>query len=145
MTREDHFRKLENMYHRRAPCNDYYQPRLTIGEGTAEVVIPVKDAFFHAAGAVHGSVYFKILDDAAFFSVNSLVEDVFVLTANFNIYLTRPVSTGKMRAIGRVVTATRRLWVAEAVAYDDRQREIARGSGSFMKSNIALGENLGYG
>jgi acyl-coenzyme A thioesterase PaaI-like protein len=66
-------------------------------------VIPVRPEFFHAAHAVHGSVYFKALDDAAFFAVNSLVTDVFVLTASYNLYLTRPVTEGALRAVGRVV------------------------------------------
>jgi hypothetical protein len=35
----------------------------------------VRPDFFHAAHAVHGSVYFKALDDAAFFAVASLVQE----------------------------------------------------------------------
>ena len=31
----------------------------------------VRPDFFHAAGAVHGSVYFKLLDDAAYFDALS--------------------------------------------------------------------------
>jgi acyl-coenzyme A thioesterase PaaI-like protein len=46
-------------------------------------------------------LYFKLLDDAAFFAVNSVVRDVFVLTVSFNIYLTRPVSAGELKASGR--------------------------------------------
>ena len=64
-----------------APTNKYYMPTIGGEEGHAEVVIAVRHDFLHAAGAVHGSVYFKALDDAAFFAVNSLVDDVFVLTS----------------------------------------------------------------
>jgi hypothetical protein len=53
---------------------------MKIRKGVAEVIIQVRPDFFHAAGAVRGSVYFKAMDDAAFFAVNSLVKDVFVLT-----------------------------------------------------------------
>ena len=73
----EHFRKLERMYHA-APINQFYRPVLTVGEGSAELEIPIRPEFFHAAAAVHGSVYFKALDDAAFFAVNSLVTEVFV-------------------------------------------------------------------
>ena len=78
--RDDHFRRLERMY-RAAPANEYFRPDISIEEGTAEVRLVVRPDFFHAASAVHGSVYFKLLDDATFFAASSLVDDVFVLTA----------------------------------------------------------------
>lgn len=143
MSNDIHFRKLENMYHA-APCNEYYQPRLTVGEGQAEVIIPVKESLFHAAGAAHGAVYFKALDDAAFFSANSLVEDVFVLTASFNVYLTRPVSSGEVRASGKVVSQSGGQLIAEAILYDSDGQEIAFGTGSFRRSRIELSEKIGY-
>ena len=143
MDNEEHYRKLENMYHS-APCNEYYEPSLKVKKGFAEIIIPVKKNFFHAAGAVHGSTYFKALDDAAFFSANSLVENVFVLTTNFTIYLTGPISSGKMRASGKVVKSTRSQLLAESILYDSKDREIARGIGSFVRSTIDLGPEIGY-
>jgi len=140
---EEHYRKLERMY-ASAPINEYFRPVLTVSEGAAEVLIPIRPDFFHAAKAVHGSIYFKALDDAAFFAVNSLVPDVFVLTVTYNIYLTRPVSEGTLRASGRVVNRSRQLFVAEAELMDDCGRPVGRGSGSFMKSTIALSEDVGY-
>ena len=89
-------------------------------------------------------VYFKLLDDAAFFSVNSLVRDVFVLTVSFNIYLTRPVSAGELKASGRVVHRSRRLFLAESELVNGEGQEVARGSGVFMPSTIALSPELGY-
>jgi uncharacterized protein (TIGR00369 family) len=143
VAKESHYRKLERMY-ASAPVNEYFAPEMTISKGQAEVVIRVRPDFFHAASAVHGSVYFKALDDAAFFAVNSLVEDVFVLTVSFNLYLTRPVSKGDMKATGRVVHRSRNLFVAEADLVDSRGRQIARGSGSFVRSTISLSPELGY-
>lgn len=143
MTDPDHYRKLERLY-ARAPINDFFRPALTVTDGEAEVVAEADPRFFHAAGAVHGSVYFKMLDDAAFFAANSLVPDVFVLTASFNTYLMRPVSAGSLTARGRCVSRSRRLILAESVLVDASGREIARGSGSFMKSQIALTPDIGY-
>jgi len=93
MATGDHHRKLERMY-LKAPINAYFRPSIHIRDGEADIVIPVQPEFFHAAHAVHGSVYFKAMDDAAFFAVNSIVEDVFVLTASFNLHLLRPISAG---------------------------------------------------
>jgi uncharacterized protein (TIGR00369 family) len=140
---DDHFRKLERLYHA-APINQFFEPRLSVSEGRAEVTVTIRPDFFHAARAVHGSVYFKSLDDAAFFAVNSLVEDVLVLTVSYNVYLTRPVSEGTIRATGRVVHQSRQLFLAEAELLDDRDRQIGRGTGSFMRSSIALSPEIGY-
>jgi uncharacterized protein (TIGR00369 family) len=140
---EAHFRRLERMY-AAAPINRFYQPRLRISEDAAELAIAVRPDFFHAAGAIHGSVYFKALDDAAYFAANSLVADVFVLTVSFNVYLTRPVSSGELIARGRVVHRSQQLILAEAEAFDSQSRQVARGSGSFMRSQISLTSEIGY-
>jgi uncharacterized protein (TIGR00369 family) len=143
MSNEEHYRKLEHMY-LSAPVNEYYAPEIYISEGQAQVTIPVHPDFFHAANAVHGAVYFKLLDDSSFFAANSLVEDVFVLTVSYNVYFTRPVTEGLMKANAKVVQASRRLIIAESVVVDSEEREIARGSGTFMRSMIKLTEEIGY-
>src|ERR1700712_5049933 len=102
--------------------NDFFRPTLHVSEGTTEITMTVRPEFFHAAHAVHGSVYFKALDDAAFFAVSSIVADVFVLTASFNIYLTRPVTDGVLLATGRVVHRSRSLFLAEAELRDAQQK-----------------------
>ena len=140
---EDHYRKLERMY-LSAPLNDFYRPTIRVDRGRSEITVPVKEELFHAAGAVHGSVYFKMLDDAAWFAVNSLLTDEFVFTATFTVYLTRPVSSGLLRSVGQVVNEGRSRWIAEAVVYDSEGREVGRGSGSFVKSGRTLGPDLGY-
>ena len=66
-----------------APINDFYEPRIEIHEAEAVIEAEVSRRFFHAAEAVHGSVYFKMLDDAAFFAASSLEREVFVLTTTF--------------------------------------------------------------
>ena len=143
MSAEEHYRKLERMY-ASAPVNRYYAPTMRVSEGCAEVTIAVRPDLFHAAGAVHGVAYFKMLDDAAFFAVNSLVDDVFVLTVSFNVYMTRPISEGEMKATGRVVHRSRRLFVAESRLVDSGGREIGRGSGTFMRGSIPLSPQIGY-
>ena len=143
MSNEEHYRKLEHMY-LSAPVNEYYAPEIHISEGQAQVTMPVRPDFFHAANAVHGAVYFKLLDDSAFFAANSLVENVFVLTVSYNVYFTRPVSEGMMKATGKVVQASRRLIIAESIVVDSEEREVARGSGTFMRSMIRLTEEIGY-
>lgn len=136
-TSDAHWRALERMY-LGSPINTIYRPRITVGHETAEIEIEVGDRYFHAAGAIHGSVTWKMLDDASFFAAASLVDDVFVLTTSFTSYLTRPISAGVLRSVGRVVNRNRSQIVAEAVAYDDAGREVGRGNGIFVKSKVEL-------
>jgi len=94
-----HFKKLERMY-LQANVNTmvFNSTSCNIKGGEAEIGLTISEKYFHALGAAHGSVYFKLLDDACFFAVQSLVEDVFVLTTSFNINLIRPVNQGLINA-----------------------------------------------
>jgi acyl-coenzyme A thioesterase PaaI-like protein len=143
MTGEEHYRRLERMY-LAAPINEFFKPTIKIGRGTAEIRVEIDKRFFHGAGAAHGAVYFKSLDDAAFFAVSSLVEDRFVLTSNFNLYMLAPVSAGVVRSVGKVVSGGGSSFLAESVLYSDQEVEIARGSGMFVKSKVRLDPEMGY-
>ena len=140
---EEHYRKLERMY-ASAPINAFFRPQMRVSEGEAVVTTTVRRDFFHAANAAHGAFYFKMLDDAAFFAVNSLVTDVFLLTVSLNAYLLKSVSEGEIEALGRVVHRSRRLFVAESQLVDSEGRQIARGSGTFVPSDIRLSPEIGY-
>jgi uncharacterized protein (TIGR00369 family) len=143
MDRDLHFLALEKMY-AAGPINELFQPVLEVGEGVASIDMEVSEQFFHAGGALHGSVYFKMLDDAAFFAANSLERERFVLTTSFTLYLTGPVTSGRLRAVGRVVHRTRSQFIAEAVLTDSAGDEVARGSGVFVRSRIRLADTPGY-
>jgi uncharacterized protein (TIGR00369 family) len=142
---QTHHRKLERMY-LAAPVNTEIYKGITIaisGE-KAELTLPIGQRFFHAAKAIHGSVYFKMLDDAAFFAVNSIVEDVFVYTVSFNVQLLRPVSNGIIRSVGELKFKSNNLFIADSTLYDENNTVIGRGSGNFMKSKIPLTAEIGY-
>lgn len=143
MNSEAHFRRLEHLYWT-APVSRWYDASIRIGDGVAEVRIPVRPEFHHAARAVHGSVYFRALDDAAFFAVNSRVPEVLVLTVAFNVYFTNPVSEGELYAEGQVVHEAGRLFVAESELRDANGRLLAKGSGTFTRSGILLSAEFGY-
>jgi len=144
MTKMQHFSALERMY-LAAPINRIYEPTIMISAGRAEIEIELNEGYFHSAGAVHGSIYFKMLDDAAFFAANSLEREVFVLTVSFTTYLTRPVSSGTLRAVGSVATETKTQFIAESIVYNSEQKEIGRGNGIFVRSKQRLEDALGYG
>lgn len=141
---EGHYRALERLYGS-APINDKFASRLEIpGEGRSRLTFTITQDVFHAAGAAHGTIYFKMLDDAAFYAANTLATDRFLLTTGFNLHFTKPVREGEVIAEGRWISGKRRVFVAESRLIDAEGDEIGRGTGTFMRSRIALSSLDGY-
>ncbi len=141
---ERHFRALESLY-AAAPINALFASTLDIrAEGSSRIAFEVTEETYHAAGAAHGTIYFKMLDDAAFYAANTLVTDRFLLTTSFNLHFTKPVRAGHVVAEGRWVSGRKRVFVAEARLVDAEGDEIGRGTGTFMRSRIALSRLPGY-
>jgi len=142
---EHHYRKLERMY-LSAPINNqlYGGISINISNEKAELILKVEPKFFHAANAIHGSLYFKMLDDAAFFAVNSIVRDVFVYTVSMNVQLLRPVASGIIRSVGELKFKSTNLFIADSTLFDENEKLVGRASGNFMKSRIELSEEIGY-
>jgi uncharacterized protein (TIGR00369 family) len=139
-----HYRALESLY-RSAPVNNLFRSALEIvSQGIARIRFDVTEETFHAAGAAHGTLYFKMMDDAAFYACNSLVTDRFLLTTAFNLNFTRPLRHGPVVAEGRWVSGRRRVFVGEARLIDGEGEEAARGTGTFMRSHIPLSSLPGY-
>jgi acyl-coenzyme A thioesterase PaaI-like protein len=139
-----HYRALESLY-AAAPINRLFESRLEIPEsGVARIHFEIAETHYHAAGAAHGTSYFKMLDDAAFYAANSLVTDRFLLTTAFNLLLTRPLRAGPVVAEGRWISGQRRVFVADARLIGPDGEEAARGTGTFMRSRIPLAGLPGY-
>jgi len=139
-----HWRALEGLY-ASAPINRLFESRLEItGEGRSRIDFTVDARHFHAAGAAHGTIYFKMLDDAAFYAANTLITDRFLLTTSFNLHFSKPVREGPVFAEGRWISGRRRVLVAESRLVDSEGEEIGRGTGTFMRSRMALSGLEGY-
>ncbi len=139
-----HFRQLERMYGA-APVNETIPSRLEVHQAKAEVYMSVGRQLWHSAHALHGSMYFKGLDDAAFFAAASIVQTHFVLTVRFEIELLDIVRCQQLRAVGRVERREgRKIW-AHSELFDDADKLVARGKGLFLISDIALTSADGYG
>ena len=142
----NHYKKLQNMF-RSANINHriYDTQVLTVEDSKAVLTLDVSDhKYFHSLGAIHGSVYFKMLDDSSFFAVASVVPDVFPLTSTFNVNLLRPANTGTAKAVGVLKFKSQNIYMAESTLYNEEGKVIAFGSGSFAKSKIPLTEEIGY-
>ncbi|WP_244982613.1 PaaI family thioesterase [Croceicoccus marinus] len=139
-----HWRALERLY-ASAPINGTFRSVLTIErEGAATIRFDVDESMFHAAGAAHGTIYFKMLDDAAFYAANTLISDRFLLTTSFNMQFLRPIKGGPVRAEGHWISGRRRVLVAESRLLDEEGEEVGRATGTFMRSQIPLSGLPGY-
>jgi uncharacterized protein (TIGR00369 family) len=140
-----HFRGLESLY-RHAAINRLFDSEIEIVEaGVARIRFEAGPETNHAAGAAHGTLYFKMMDDAAFYACNSMVSDRFLLTTAFNLVFTRPLRGGPVIAEGRWISGKRRVFVGEARLVLRDGEEAARGTGTFMRSHIPLSSLDGYG
>ena len=128
-----------------APINKFYEGiTLNISHERAELSLKIDPKYFHATNAIHGSVYFKMLDDAAFFAVNSIVSDIFVYTVSINVQLLKPVTKGIIKSVGELKFKSTNLFIADSTLYNEENKIVGRASGNFMKSKVALTEEIGY-
>ena len=142
--RTQHYKQLENMY-QAAPLHAFYKGiQLKVEEKKSTVTLAIRPEYFHAGMSTHGSVYFKLLDDSAYFACQSEIDDFFIVTTNFNISLLRPITKGTIKAVGTVDFSSKNLFTASAQLFDERGRLCGTGQGQFMKSRVALDGVEGY-
>jgi uncharacterized protein (TIGR00369 family) len=133
MTSNRHYHALKAIYFS-APMTKLFPPEIHIEHGKASISLVVKEDYFHIAKGLHGSVYFKLLDDASAFAAYSVIEDCFAYTANFNINFTGPVNHGKITAVGTFVRLEGRKLYTTSQLFNEYGIEIANAEGLFVKS-----------
>jgi uncharacterized protein (TIGR00369 family) len=134
-----HYQLLEKVFlNAKINTRIFDSTTIQVSEGRAEITLQVIDDYFHGMDAMHGAVYFKLLDDAAFFAANSIVQDVLLLTTSFQIQFYRQVTKGEIKAVGELLHQSRNLFSAKAKLYDQRGKILGEGNGQFARSQIAL-------
>ena len=142
---QEHYSKLKNMYLSANINNEFFETtQCEISDQQAEISIEISDKYFHALGAMHGAIYFKLLDDSAYFAANSVVKDVYVLTTSYTVHFVRPVTEGRIRAVGKLKFASKNLYIAESHLYNEKGKEVAFGTGHFAPSKNLLSEIESY-
>ena len=134
----DHFQRLKRMYET-APLHDFYKGiEIFIQDKQSEIQLSTDSRYHHAGNAVHGSVYFKLLDDCCYFACQSVVRDQFLVTTNFNINLLRPIFDEKLIAKGKLDFASANLFTASGELYNEKGKLCATGQGQFVRSKVSL-------
>lgn len=138
-----HFKNIIKAYSN-APINQIFKPKMKLNLGECEINMKILKDYHHSANSLHGSIYFKMLDDAAWGASNSYIEDVFLFTYNFNVYLTKPVSNGMIKSKAKVVDKKDGKIKAKSILYDSQKNQIGNGSGIFMRSKYLLKDAIGF-
>ena len=85
-----------------------------------------------------------MLDDAAFFAVNAIIDDFLAFTASFETKFFKPVDSGKLIAIGKVNKEDGKKIEANAELFDENGNLIATGAGLFIKTKKLINEISSY-
>jgi uncharacterized protein (TIGR00369 family) len=140
----EHFERLAEMY-RIAPIHNFYQGiSMKLAPKKATISLPIDERYFHAAMSAHGSVYFKLLDDAAYFACQTEIKDFFIVTTSFNVELLRPITKGIITAEGEMDFDGKQTFFGSAKLYDEKGRLCGIGQGQFLKSKLPISEVEGY-
>jgi len=145
MNKENHFRNLVQMF-TAAPINEQLikGAALKVEEGQAELKLPMRESFYHAAGSLHGALYFKLLDDAAYFAAASAEYEYFLYTKGYKLLFKRPVQGGVLTAKGKLVENDGDEWIAVSEVFDEKGKLVASGQGVFVRSKRFLKDQAGY-
>ena len=130
----NHYDRLSKMY-LKAPIQKLYPGiDLKVTKNEAVITLPAGKQFHHAGGSMHGSVYFRLLDDACYFAAMSRVEDYFILTKSFNIEFKRPHIEGTITAKAKLVKEENGEFYCEGELFNQAEKVIASGSGVFVRN-----------
>lgn len=134
---ESHYLFLEQLYYR-GPINGLLKQNIEVGADKCVITHQVDPQFFHAGNALHGAMYFKLLDDAAYFGCAGREMEFFIVTISFTLDLMRPVSSGKLRAEGCCTREENGILQGESILYNEDGKIVAKGNGKFARSKIRI-------
>jgi uncharacterized protein (TIGR00369 family) len=90
-----------------------------VGSGTATLGLKVRKELKQNHGVVHGGAIASLIDTATAFAILSLLEPgEKVTTVDLTISYLRPITDGRITAVGKVLRAGRRLLVVSAEVFD---------------------------
>ena len=133
----NHLKNLIKIY-RIAPINKFYKPKMSLSLGESTIEIKIRRKFFHTGQSVHGSVYFKMLDDAAYFASQTHEKEFFLYTVNFEVNFIKAVSKNVIISKGKLLNKNSNKLTSKSMLYSSNGEEIGYGKGIFVKSNILL-------
>ncbi len=100
-------------------------------EGRAVFTMPYNPSFDHAMGAIHGSIFGMLIDNAGWFTVAPHYDN-WIVTVEFSTRLHEPISKKDLVATGRIVRMGSRMASAEMEVRTTDNGLAATGAGTFI-------------
>lgn len=105
-----------------------------IGRGTATLGIDVRKELTQNHGIVHGGAVASLIDSATAFAIIPLLAPKErVTTVDLTISYLRPLTSGRVRAVAKVLRAGRRLFVVSAEVYDSAGKLTTAALSTYIK------------
>jgi uncharacterized protein (TIGR00369 family) len=96
----------------------------SVKKGEVEIVLPFSDKILQQHGFIHAGAVATIADSACGYAALSVMpEDAAVLTTEFKIHLLSPAKGERIRAVGRVVRAGRKLVITMGEVFAEQGSE----------------------
>lgn len=115
----------------------------SVKKGEVEIVLPFSDKILQQHGFIHAGAIATIADSACGYAALSMMpDDAAVLTAEFKIHLLAPAKGERIRAVGRVVRAGRKLVVTIGDVFADeggQSKQVALITASMMVMETTTG------
>ena len=120
----------------KAPIKHVFGMNLSYdSEGGARFDMPYNPNFDHGLGGIHGGVMATLLDNAGWFTA-AVHYDTWISTVDFNMTLIEHAEKEDLFAVGKIISAKKRLAFAEMEVRTGSGRLIAKGRGTFKASSI---------
>jgi uncharacterized protein (TIGR00369 family) len=115
----------------------------SVKKGEVEIVLPFSDRILQQHGFIHAGAIATIADSACGYAALSVMpDDAAVLTTEFKIHLLSPAKGDRIRAVGRVVRAGKKLviTIGDVFAEDGgKSKQVALITASMMVVETATG------
>jgi uncharacterized protein (TIGR00369 family) len=115
----------------------------SVKRGEVEIVLPFSDKILQQHGFIHAGAVATIADSACGYAALSVMpDDAAVLTTEFKIHLLSPARGERIRAIGRVVRAGKKLVITIGEVFSDnggKSKQIALITASMMVVETTTG------
>jgi len=115
----------------------------SVKRGEVEIVLPFSDKILQQHGFIHAGAVATIADSACGYSALSVMpRDAAVLTTEFKIHLLSPAKGDRIRAVGRVVRAGKKLVITIGEVFAEEggaSKQVALITASMMVIETATG------
>jgi uncharacterized protein (TIGR00369 family) len=102
--------------------------------GAATFALDTREDLTRMGGILHGGAIVSLLDTAAAFAVHTLLEPGGrTVTVDLTVHFLRPVSTGRVEALAKVLRAGRRILILSVEATDQTGTLIATATMTYFR------------